>query len=95
VRLPPLVDPVVVLFGEAPRGRVTGWAVACSAHGAMPVLVPGRVRAVGAASAHLEHEHAGHGMVVESPRPLPAAKVDRGAAARLVLDELTDLERSA
>lgn len=61
-----------VLFGEAPRGRVTGWAVACSQHGAMPVLAPSRGQARAAAVTHVEAEHGGSGQVVESARPLKA-----------------------
>lgn len=66
--------PLTVMFAEAPRGRVTGWAVACSTHGAMPVLTPNRPAAIRAAVAHSDHEHGGRARVVESRRPSRAAR---------------------
>lgn len=55
----------VIRFGEANRGRVTGWAVACTVHGAMPLLAPGRDRAIVAAGRHRDAEHSGNARIVE------------------------------
>lgn len=62
------VELATIRFGEANRGRVTGWAVSCSKHGPMPVLAPGRTGAIVAAGRHRDHEHGGRARIVEVRR---------------------------
>lgn len=65
---PSIPGELTVSFGRAPRGRVTGWAVACSVHGAMPVLAPARAKAREMAGLHLVNEHGGRGVLKELAR---------------------------
>lgn len=50
---------VVMLVRPEHRGRVTGFGVACAAHGAMPVLAPSKAAAMAAAESHADDQHAG------------------------------------
>lgn len=61
----PDLEKAEVRFGPAHRGKVTGYAVSCSEHGAMPVLVKNRAEAITAAGLHLQAEHLGHGSIRE------------------------------
>lgn len=67
-----------IRFGEAPRGRVTGWAVACTVHGPMPVLAPDRTKAIIAAGRHRDAEHSGSARILE-------VKTREGAPMMLVV----------
>jgi hypothetical protein len=61
-------DGVIVVVRQAPRGRVTGWSVACPDHGAMPLLAPCRKAAILAADRHVRSEHGGLGQIDASAR---------------------------
>lgn len=59
---------VPVYVWPAHRGRVTGHAVGCEEHGAMPFLAPTKGKAILAAARHVKYEHdsAGTVLLVES-----------------------------
>lgn len=63
-----------LLVAEAPRRRVTGWAIACEDHGAMPALAPSRSSAVSCAAEHLESHHGAKGRVVLKNRSARRAR---------------------
>jgi hypothetical protein len=62
--IPDLPGPTVQI-APAHRGRVTGYSVACTDHGAMPVLAPSKPAARLAATRHIDAEHLGQGRLVE------------------------------
>lgn len=62
-----LGDPVFVW--PAPRGRVTGFAVGCEAHGVMPFLAPNRRAGHLAAARHVVNAHDRKGTIVLRTSP--------------------------